>query len=128
MKRNCAEMKFVDGFKIIKFHSSDEKFSAIPFALTISDKLLGVIDKINAPQVEEIEPLAEEIAKTDAPPIEKLPDKEKIAEKASAEEKIFAVLAIRMCLVTSTAFADNSIKATYLGVVGKLKMDNGSSA
>jgi len=80
----CADMKFVDGFKIMNFLSSDEKFSATPFALTTSDKLLGVIEKINAPQVEEIEPLTEEIAETDAPTIEKLP----VEEKASAEEKI----------------------------------------
>ena len=49
-----ANMKFIDGVKILQFISSDEKFSAIPFALTTADKLLEVIDKINAPQVEEI--------------------------------------------------------------------------
>lgn len=66
-----ANMKFIDGFKILKFVESDEKFSAIPFALTTSDKILSVIDKINAPQVEEI-------AKTDAPTIEKPSGKEKM--------------------------------------------------
>lgn len=80
----CADMKLVDGFKIMKFISSDEKFSAIPFAITTSDKLLEVVEKINQPEVEEIESLTEEIAETDAPTIEKLP----VEEKASAEEKI----------------------------------------
>ncbi len=80
----CADMKFVDGFKIMKFISSDEKFSAIPFAITTSDKLLEVVEKINQPEVEEIESLTEEIAETDAPTIEKLP----VEEKAFAEEKI----------------------------------------
>ncbi len=80
----CADMKLVDGFKIMKFISSDEKFSAIPFAITTSDKLFEVVEKINQPEVEEIESLTEEIAETDAPTIEKLP----VEEKASAEEKV----------------------------------------
>lgn len=80
----CADMKLVDGFKIMKFISSDEKFSAIPFAITTSDKLLEVVEKINQPEVEEIESLTEEIAETDAPTIEKLP----VEEKAFAEEKV----------------------------------------
>lgn len=48
-----ADMKFVDGFKIMKFISSNEKFSAIPFVLMTSDKLLEVIEKINQPEVKE---------------------------------------------------------------------------
>ena len=48
-----ANMKFIDGFKILNFIAADEKFSAIPFALTTSEKILEVLDKINAPQVEE---------------------------------------------------------------------------
>ena len=80
----CADMKLVDGFKIMKFISSDEKFSAIPFAITTSCKLLEVVEKINQPEVEEIESLTEEIAETDAPTIEKLP----VEEKAFAEEKV----------------------------------------
>ena len=83
-----ADMKFIDGFKIMKLISSDEKFSAIPFALTTSDKLLGVIDKINAPQVEEIAPPKEEISEPPAPPIENLPVEEKLSEKPPVEEKI----------------------------------------
>ena len=66
-----ANMKFIDGFKILKFVESDEKFSEIPFALTTSDKILSVIDKINAPQVEET-------AETAAPTVEKPSGKEKM--------------------------------------------------
>ena len=61
-----AKMKFIDGFKILKFAGSDEKFSAIPVALTTSDKLLEVIDKIHDNLVEE-----------------KFPDKQPIAEKGN---------------------------------------------
>lgn len=77
----CADMEFINGFKIIKFISSDERFSTIPFVLTTADKLLGVIEKINAPQVEEIEPLAEEISEPTASPIEKPPAEEKIPDE-----------------------------------------------
>ncbi|MBR2519444.1 MAG: response regulator [Selenomonadaceae bacterium] len=66
-----ANMKFIDGFKLLKFVESDEKFSEIPFALTTSDKILSVIDKINAPQVEET-------AETAAPTVEKPSGKEKM--------------------------------------------------
>lgn len=48
-----ADMKFVDGFKIMNFIASDEKFSTIPFALTTSDKLLELVEKINQPEAEE---------------------------------------------------------------------------
>ena len=84
----CADMKFIDGFKILEFVGADEKFSAIPFALTTSEKLLSVINKINAPQVEEIEPSKEEIAEPSAPTIENPPAEGKLSEKPPAEEKI----------------------------------------
>ena len=77
----CADMEFINGFKIIKFISSDERFSTIPFVLTTADKLLGVIEKINAPQVKEIEPSEEEIAEPTASPIEKPPAEEKIPDE-----------------------------------------------
>ena len=84
----CADMKFIDGFKIMKLIASEEKFSAIPFALTTSEKLLSVINKINAPQVEEIEPSKEEIAEPSAPTIENPPAEGKLSETLPAEEKI----------------------------------------
>ena len=69
----CANMKFIDGFKILSFISSDERFSAIPFALTTSDKLLEVVEKINQPEVEEI-------SETTAPTIENPPAEEKVED------------------------------------------------
>ncbi|MBD3878201.1 MAG: response regulator [Quinella sp. 1Q5] len=44
-----ADMKFVEGFKFLKLMAS-EKYNAIPFALTNSDKLLEIIEKVNSPQ------------------------------------------------------------------------------
>ena len=84
----CADMKFVDGFKIMKFISSEEKFSAIPFVLTTADKLLEVVEKINQPEVEEIEPPVEEIAEPSALTIENPPAEEKTSESLVKEEKI----------------------------------------
>lgn len=84
----CADMKFIDGFKILEFVGSDEKFSAIPFALTTVDKLLEVIDKINAPQVEETTSAVEKITEPSAPTIENPTVEEKISETLPAEEKI----------------------------------------
>ena len=49
-----ANMKFVDGFNIMKFLSADKKFSVIPFALATSDEILEVVDKINVPAVQKI--------------------------------------------------------------------------
>ena len=84
----CADMKFINGFKILEFVGSDEKFSAIPFALTTVDKLLEVIDKINAPQVEETTSAVEKITEPSAPTIENPTVEEKISETLPAEEKI----------------------------------------
>ncbi|MBR3746597.1 MAG: response regulator [Selenomonadaceae bacterium] len=47
-----SNMKFVDGFKILQFVAANEKLSAIPFTLTTSEKILEVINEINALQVE----------------------------------------------------------------------------
>ncbi len=55
----CADMNFLDGFKILAFVAADEKFSAIPFAVTTADKLLEVVDKINSPST--VEPPAKKI-------------------------------------------------------------------
>lgn len=81
-------MKFVDSFKIMKFISSEEKFSAIPFVLTTADKLLEVVEKINQPEVEEIEPPVEEIAEPSALTIENPSAEEKTSESLVKEEKI----------------------------------------
>ena len=50
----CADMNFLDGFKILAFVAADEKFAAIPFAVTTADKLLEVVDKkLDSPIVAE---------------------------------------------------------------------------
>ena len=94
----CADMKLVDGFKIMKFISSDEKFSAIPFAITTSDKLLEVVEKINQPAIEEIEPVeekkpdespVEEEKPSESPIVEKIPD---LAVTHSEKKKIANVV------------------------------------
>lgn len=43
----CADMKFIDGFKVLAFVAESEKFDEIPFAVTTTDKLLEVLEKIN---------------------------------------------------------------------------------
>ena len=48
-----ADMKFIDGFKFLALVAANEKLGAIPFALTTSDKLLEVVDKMNAPPIDE---------------------------------------------------------------------------
>ena len=48
-----SNMKFVDGFKILQFVAANDKLSAVPFTLTTSEKILGVIDELNASRVEE---------------------------------------------------------------------------
>lgn len=73
----CADMKFITGFNFLMLVASDDKFSAIPFVLTDSDKLLEVVERINSPQVEN-PPNETEEKITDALPAEK--DAEKKAE------------------------------------------------
>ena len=50
----CADMKFIDGFKMLAFVASDEKFASTPFTVTTVDKLLDVVAKISAPPVVEL--------------------------------------------------------------------------
>lgn len=71
----CADMKFIDGFKILAFLAADKKFKAIPFAVTSSDKLLELIDKLNPPEFEELAELEE------IPEVEELTEVEEIAEE-----------------------------------------------
>lgn len=47
-----ANMKFINGFKLLKFLSDDEKFSGVPFAVTTATKLLELVEKIS-PEIEE---------------------------------------------------------------------------
>ena len=48
-----AEMKFIDGYKILAMIAANEKFSAIPFTLTTDKKLFAQLSKINQPPAEE---------------------------------------------------------------------------
>lgn len=52
-----AEMKFITGFEILALLAAEEKFGAIPFALTSDKKLLELIAKIKPAPVEETPPL-----------------------------------------------------------------------
>ena len=73
----CADMKFVDGVKILSLIAGEEKFKAVPFALTTPEKLLELIEKLKPEPVEE--PAEEKIA----PPDENPPVEEKIWAKPS---------------------------------------------
>ena len=77
----CADMKFIDGFKILAFLAADKKFKAIPFAVTSSDKLLELIDKLNPPEFEELAEIEE------VPEVEELSEVEEIPEVKSIPEK-----------------------------------------
>lgn len=62
-----ADMKFIDGVKILSLVAAEEKFKSIPFAITTPEKILELLEKINAPEVDEppaIEepPIIEEVA------------------------------------------------------------------
>ena len=53
-----AAMKFIDGFEILNFMARDEKFGAIPFVVSDSSNLRGLLDKIKtAATVEETSPV-----------------------------------------------------------------------
>lgn len=75
-----ANMKFVNGFRILDFLTTDEKFSNIPFALTDAEKILELVDKINAPPPVEKPPVEKPPApKIEKPVVESDADKKKIA-------------------------------------------------
>ena len=61
-----SDMKFIDGVKFLSLITSMEKLGAIPFAITTPDKILEVIDKINAPAVEEPPAIEEVVEETSA--------------------------------------------------------------
>ena len=76
-----ADMKFIDGVKILNLIASEEKFKSVPFAITMSDKLCELLDKIKIEPVEETPsveepPIVEEISKSSV--IKK--EKEKLAK------------------------------------------------
>lgn len=67
----CADMKFIDGFKLLNFLAHEEKFSEVPFAVTTPEKLREVIDKLTPPdEPAEVEKSAAEPAKPADKPAE----------------------------------------------------------
>ncbi|MBR4153701.1 MAG: response regulator [Selenomonadaceae bacterium] len=103
----CADMKFVEGFKILSFLAEHRKFDEIPFAVTTSDKILEIVDNLKKPKIEEV-PEVEEAPKVETKPeleekpevkeepeVAKKPDKEppkveeKPAEETPAKEKVW---------------------------------------
>lgn len=44
---SCANMKFINGFKLLKLLAADEKFNEIPFALTTPDKISELLKNLN---------------------------------------------------------------------------------
>ena len=77
----CADMKFIDGFKFLALAASDESFNHIPFAVTTPEKILELVEKMNAPAVEE-EPLeiSEPPAVEEEPPVVVHEEKKKLAK------------------------------------------------
>lgn len=51
-----ANMKFLEGFELLAFLAADEKFGAIPFALTSDKNLFALIAKVKPSPVEKPEP------------------------------------------------------------------------
>lgn len=55
-----SHIKFIDAFWILKYFAADEKLDKIPVAFTNAEKLTELLDKIDAPDTENVdEPVAE---------------------------------------------------------------------
>ena len=50
----CADMKFIDGFKILKFMAANEKFFAMPLAVMDVDELIEMSDKLKTLTAEDL--------------------------------------------------------------------------
>ena len=90
----CADMKFINGVKFLSLIASEEEFNSVPLAVTTPEKLVELLEKINAPEIEEepAPPVVEE--KTSPPEVEEKssppePEVKKEKEKpiVSPEEK-----------------------------------------
>lgn len=86
-----ADMKFIAGVKFLSLITSTEKLSSIPFVITAPDKLLEVMDKINAPVAEEppAEEVIEETSSTEKAVnvVEKPPKVEEVEDKIIPHEE-----------------------------------------
>ncbi len=47
-----ADLKFIDGYEILNFMASEEKFDAIPLVVTAPDKLAEILEKLKPPAPE----------------------------------------------------------------------------
>ena len=68
----CADMNFIDGFRILAFTAGDDKFKSVPFAVTTYDKLFKLVEAMN----EVNQPKVQEPPKIETPPVEKSPVEE----------------------------------------------------
>ena len=87
----CADMKFIDGFKLLIFMANNEEFGKIPFAVSTPENLRALIDKFNTPAepAEVVEVKTEEPAEV----IEKKTKSEtKIVETSAAKKKLANVV------------------------------------
>ena len=50
----CADMKFIDGFKVLKFMAADEKLFAMPLAVMGVDTLVEMSDKLSSLTAEDL--------------------------------------------------------------------------
>lgn len=77
-----GDMRFIDGFKLLAYITSEERFKGVPLAVTTIDKVLRLVDKLNQiedeksllikipPKVEE-EPAEEPAEEPDEEPVAK---------------------------------------------------------
>jgi len=79
-----ADTNFIDGFEILKFMASDEKFDEIPLAVSSADKLREIIDKLS----KEDEPVEEK----KSAPAEKLKESVDTVKTTSEKKKIANVV------------------------------------
>lgn len=50
-----AQMKFIDGLKILEFVAANKNLDKVPFALTTSEKLSEFLEKLKPPEVKKVE-------------------------------------------------------------------------
>ncbi|MBR4904548.1 MAG: response regulator [Selenomonadaceae bacterium] len=83
----CGDMNFIDGFRILAFVASEDKFKTVPFAVTTYNKLFKLVEVMN----EVNQPKVQEPAKVEKPTVEKKPVKDKsspVKEPPPVKEEI----------------------------------------
>lgn len=87
----CADMKFIDGFKLLNFMADEENFGNIPFAVSTPDNLRALIEKLNAPDEPAKPSKPVEFAETEEHE-EVIAKEPKIVETPSEKKKIANVV------------------------------------